>query len=169
MCASDLEFNNFIPADPFKTPAHIAPVWYFTPFYSMLRAITSEMMYALIACVVLAAGFGKVFEIGDVFRADPSFTSRHATEFTSIDAEISWIDSHEDVMAMHEQLLTKAIAAVVERHGADHGKGRGRHRLAGTHLSAGRARWRRAGPRRPHRGGGGHQPHGRPDARRCDL
>jgi ubiquinol-cytochrome c reductase cytochrome b subunit len=47
-----LEYNNFIPADPFKTPLHIAPVWYFTPFYSMLRAITSEMMYALIACVV---------------------------------------------------------------------------------------------------------------------
>src|SRR3954449_12976089 len=50
-----LEFNNFIPADPLKTPLHIAPVWYFTPFYSMLRAITSEMMYALIACVLLAA------------------------------------------------------------------------------------------------------------------
>ena len=47
-----LEYNNFIPADPFKTPLHIAPVWYFTPYYSMLRAITSEMMYALIACVV---------------------------------------------------------------------------------------------------------------------
>ena len=47
-----LEYNNFIPADPLKTPKHIAPVWYFTPFYSMLRAITSEMMYALIACVV---------------------------------------------------------------------------------------------------------------------
>ena len=53
-----LEYNNFIPADPLKTPAHIAPVWYFTPFYSMLRAITSEMMYALIACVLLAAAFG---------------------------------------------------------------------------------------------------------------
>ncbi len=52
-----LEYNNFIPADPFKTPNHIAPVWYFTPFYSMLRAITAEMMYALIACVVLAMGF----------------------------------------------------------------------------------------------------------------
>jgi len=51
-----LEYNNFIPADPLKTPAHIAPVWYFTPFYSMLRAITSEMMYALIACVLLGAG-----------------------------------------------------------------------------------------------------------------
>jgi ubiquinol-cytochrome c reductase cytochrome b subunit len=52
-----LEYNNFIPADPLKTPAHIAPVWYFTPYYSMLRAITNEMMYALMACVVLAAGF----------------------------------------------------------------------------------------------------------------
>ena len=36
-----LEYNNFIPADPLTTPLHIAPVWYFTPFYSMLRAITS--------------------------------------------------------------------------------------------------------------------------------
>ncbi|RZL55686.1 MAG: cytochrome bc complex cytochrome b subunit, partial [Variovorax sp.] len=53
-----LEYNNFIPADSLKTPNHIAPVWYFTPFYSMLRAITSEMMYALIACVVLAAVYG---------------------------------------------------------------------------------------------------------------
>jgi len=52
-----LEYNNFIPADPLKTPAHIAPVWYFTPFYSMLRAITTEMMYALVAIVVLSAGF----------------------------------------------------------------------------------------------------------------
>jgi ubiquinol-cytochrome c reductase cytochrome b subunit len=39
-----LEYNNFIPADPLKTPAHIAPVWYFTPFYSMLRATTSAFM-----------------------------------------------------------------------------------------------------------------------------
>jgi ubiquinol-cytochrome c reductase cytochrome b subunit len=55
-----LEYNNFIPADPLKTPLHIAPVWYFTPFYSMLRAITSEMMYALIACVLAGAYFGAV-------------------------------------------------------------------------------------------------------------
>ncbi len=34
-----LEHNNFVPADPLKTPAHIAPVWYFTPFYSILRAV----------------------------------------------------------------------------------------------------------------------------------
>ena len=36
-----LEYNNFIPADPLKTPPHIAPVWYFTPFYAILRAIPS--------------------------------------------------------------------------------------------------------------------------------
>jgi ubiquinol-cytochrome c reductase cytochrome b subunit len=34
-----LEYNNFVPADPLKTPLHIAPVWYFTPFYSVLRAV----------------------------------------------------------------------------------------------------------------------------------
>ncbi|MEO8008670.1 MAG: cytochrome b, partial [Betaproteobacteria bacterium] len=34
-----LEYNNFVPADSLKTPLHIAPVWYFTPFYSILRAV----------------------------------------------------------------------------------------------------------------------------------
>jgi ubiquinol-cytochrome c reductase cytochrome b subunit len=34
-----LEYNNFLPADPLKTPLHIAPVWYFTPYYSLLRAM----------------------------------------------------------------------------------------------------------------------------------
>jgi aspartyl-tRNA synthetase len=65
------------------------------------------------------AGFGKVFEVGPAFRADPSFTSRHATEFTSVDAEISWIDSHEDVMTMHENLLVAGLTAVREKHGDD--------------------------------------------------
>ena len=50
-----LEYNNFIPADPLKTPAHIAPVWYFTPFYSMLRATTDVMMNVLCVVVGLAA------------------------------------------------------------------------------------------------------------------
>jgi len=65
------------------------------------------------------AGFGKIFEIAPAFRADPSFTSRHATEFTSIDAEISWIESHEDVAAMQEELLQTAIQAVKDKHGAE--------------------------------------------------
>ncbi|MEV8267192.1 aspartate--tRNA(Asn) ligase [Microbacterium sp. NPDC076911] len=66
-----------------------------------------------------SAGFGKIFEIGDVFRADPSFTSRHATEYTSIDAEISWIDSHEDVATMQEELLAFAFKTVADKHGAE--------------------------------------------------
>jgi len=37
-----LEHANFIPADPMKTPEHIAPVWYFTPFYAILRAIPDK-------------------------------------------------------------------------------------------------------------------------------
>jgi aspartyl/asparaginyl-tRNA synthetase len=66
-----------------------------------------------------AAGFGKVFEISPVFRADPSFTSRHATEFMSVDAEMSWIDSYHDVMEMQEQLLAAGLAAVKEKHGEE--------------------------------------------------
>jgi ubiquinol-cytochrome c reductase cytochrome b subunit len=50
-----LEYNNFIPADPLKTPPHIAPVWYFTPFYSILRATTSQFISALIVGVIAYA------------------------------------------------------------------------------------------------------------------
>ena len=46
-----LEYNNFIPADPLKTPPHIAPVWYFTPYYSILRAVTDDYLWALRAAV----------------------------------------------------------------------------------------------------------------------
>jgi aspartyl-tRNA synthetase len=65
------------------------------------------------------AGFGKIFEVGPAFRADPSFTSRHATEFTSIDSELSWISSHEDVMRLHEELLVAGFQAVKDKHGAE--------------------------------------------------
>ncbi|GAA1627651.1 aspartate--tRNA(Asn) ligase [Leucobacter chromiireducens subsp. solipictus] len=66
-----------------------------------------------------AAGFGGIFEVGPAFRADHSFTSRHATEFTSIDTELSWIDSHEDVMELHEELIVAGLTAVQEKHGAE--------------------------------------------------
>ena len=46
-----LEYNNFIPADSLKTPLHIAPTWYFTPFYSVLRATTADFMYVMMAAV----------------------------------------------------------------------------------------------------------------------
>lgn len=66
-----------------------------------------------------AAGFGGIFEVGPAFRADPSFTSRHATEFTSVDTEMSWIDSHEDVMELHEELIVAGLTAVKEKHGEE--------------------------------------------------
>lgn len=67
--------------------------------------------------MAMAAGFEKVFEIGPAFRADPSFTSRHMTEFTSVDTEISWIESHEDVMAFQERLLNYTYQKVKDVHG----------------------------------------------------
>ncbi|HMN19882.1 MAG TPA: cytochrome bc complex cytochrome b subunit [Ottowia sp.] len=53
-----LEYNNFIPADPLVTPPHIAPVWYFTAFYSMLRATTDLMVNVLVVIIVLATVLG---------------------------------------------------------------------------------------------------------------
>lgn len=53
-----LEYNNFIPADPLKTPPHIAPVWYFTPFYSILRATTTEFLtYGLLPFLLVLLVF----------------------------------------------------------------------------------------------------------------
>jgi len=69
--------------------------------------------------MAMMSGLGGIFEIGPVFRADPSFTSRHATEFVSVDIEVSWIDSHEDIMAIQEQLMHAAISAVKEQHGEE--------------------------------------------------
>jgi aspartyl-tRNA synthetase len=60
----------------------------------------------------IASGFPGVFETGPVFRANPSFTSRHDTEFTSLDVEIAWVSSHEDVMSFEERLLRRAIEAI---------------------------------------------------------
>ncbi len=67
--------------------------------------------------MAMAAGFERVFEIGPVFRADPSFTSRHMTEFTGVDMEMSWIDSHDDVMRFLENWLAYSYKVVKEVHG----------------------------------------------------
>lgn len=69
--------------------------------------------------MAMAAGYDGVFEIGPVFRADPSFTSRHMTEFTGVDMEMAWVDSHEDVMAFQERLLAHAYMRVKEKHEAE--------------------------------------------------
>ncbi len=67
--------------------------------------------------MAMAAGFERVFEIAPVFRANPSFTSRHDTEFTSVDVEISWVRSHEDVMRFEEEWVHYVLTAVKEKYG----------------------------------------------------
>ncbi len=68
--------------------------------------------------MAIAGGIDRVFEVGPVFRAEPSFTSRHATEFTGVDVELGWIDSVEDVMSFEERMLAHVLSAVAAAHGA---------------------------------------------------
>ena len=67
--------------------------------------------------MAIAGGVDRVFEVGPVFRAEPSFTSRHATEFTGVDVELAWIDSVEDVMGFEERMLAHVLSAVAAAHG----------------------------------------------------
>ncbi len=67
----------------------------------------------------MAAGLEKVFEIGPVFRADPSFTSRHNTEFTGYDLEMSYIESHHEVMDVEEKLLVEIVTKIKEVYGEE--------------------------------------------------
>jgi nondiscriminating aspartyl-tRNA synthetase len=64
--------------------------------------------------MAMSAGFEKVFAFGPVFRAEPSFTTRHMTEFTGWDFEISYIDSHHDVMDTEEGMLVEGFKALKE-------------------------------------------------------
>jgi aspartyl-tRNA synthetase len=66
----------------------------------------------------IAAGVDRVFEVGPVFRAEPSYTARHATEFTGVDVELAWIDGVEDVMDFEERMLAHVLAEVAAVHGA---------------------------------------------------
>ncbi|MGI6239519.1 MAG: aspartate--tRNA(Asn) ligase, partial [Christensenellales bacterium] len=67
--------------------------------------------------MAIAGGLERVFEVGPVFRAENSHTGRHATEFTGLDIEMAFIDSHEDVMRLEEALLAHAIGRVKEAYG----------------------------------------------------
>lgn len=69
--------------------------------------------------MAMCAGLERVFEIGPVFRANPLLTSRHDTEFVSVDVELSWIDSHADVMALEERWLRSVVEVVAGEHGDD--------------------------------------------------
>lgn len=67
--------------------------------------------------MAMASGLDRIFEVGPVFRAEKSYTSKHTTEFTGFDLEFSYIDSYEDVMELEENLLTEMLTKVKEKYG----------------------------------------------------
>lgn len=69
--------------------------------------------------MAMAAGLERIFETGPVFRAEKSYTNKHATEFTGFDLEFSYVTSTEEVMQMEEELLAYAFARVAEQYGED--------------------------------------------------
>ncbi len=95
---------------PNKSGAHLFAVDHFGRRAYLAQ---SPQFYKQMA---MAAGFDRVFEIGPVFRAQPDATSRHDTEFTSVDIEMSWIRSHEDLLAFEEDLLCRVMVAVRSEH-----------------------------------------------------
>ncbi len=69
--------------------------------------------------MAMASGFEKIFEVGPVFRAEKSYTSKHTTEFTGFDLEFSYINDYRDVMQLEAELLTYALGKVSEKYGAE--------------------------------------------------
>ncbi len=69
--------------------------------------------------MAMAAGFDRIFEVGPVFRAEKSFTNKHATEFTGFDVEFSYITSFRDVMDLEAELLHYALKRVNDLYGED--------------------------------------------------
>lgn len=98
---------------PSESGAEVFEVKYFD---RMAYLAQSPQFYKQMA---MAAGFEKVFEVGPVFRAEPSFTSRHATEFTGYDFEISYIQSHYEVMEEEEKAIHFALQKIKDTYGSE--------------------------------------------------
>ena len=67
--------------------------------------------------MAMAAGFERIYETGPVFRAEKFASRKHATEFTGLDLEFSYIESYKDVMKMEEEMLAYALKCVKEKYG----------------------------------------------------
>ncbi|MBE5735544.1 MAG: aspartate--tRNA(Asn) ligase [Clostridiales bacterium] len=91
-----------------------ADVFELTYFDTKAYLAQSPQFYKQMA---MASGFERIFECGPVFRAEKSYTNRHATEFTGFDIEFSYIESYEDVMNMEEDMIIAGLSAVKEKYG----------------------------------------------------
>ncbi|MDA1168838.1 MAG: aspartate--tRNA(Asn) ligase [bacterium] len=100
-------------SSPSESGAEVFKVKYFDRFAYLAQ---SPQFYKQMA---MAAGFERVFEIGPVFRAEPSFTTRHATEFTGFDFEMSFITSHEDVIDIWSKAIAHGLQSVADTYGKE--------------------------------------------------
>lgn len=98
-------------SSPSESGAEVFEVKYFEGLAYLAQ---SPQFYKQMA---MSAGFERVFEVGPVFRAEPSFTTRHATEFTGFDFEMSYISSHQDVMNTWSEAIVHTLKRVADEHG----------------------------------------------------
>lgn len=69
--------------------------------------------------MAMASGFEKVFEVGPVFRANPSFTSRHDTEFTMYDVELSFVEAVEELLQEEEKMIVRMFKDIAEKYSSE--------------------------------------------------
>lgn len=105
--------NNFIQiyspsfmSTPSETGAEVFEVNYFDRKAYLAQ---SPQFYKQMA---IASGFERVFITGPVFRAEPSFTTRHLTEFTGWDFEVGFIESHHDIMDLEEGMIVSGFESL---------------------------------------------------------
>ena len=67
--------------------------------------------------MAIAGGLEKVFEVGPIFRAEKSFTTRHATECTCYDVEMAYIKDHEDIIKLEENMIAFILTKMKEEYG----------------------------------------------------
>ena len=108
-----LEYNNFLPADSLKTPPHIAPTWYFTPFYSVLRATTSDFMWVVM--VGLAAYVVFIW-----LRSRLSYKTKVAITIVAILAEIGMLPQVLDAKFWGVVLFGSAVVILALLPWLDH-------------------------------------------------
>lgn len=108
--------NNFIQLYPpafMSTPSESGADVFEVKYFDRLAYLAqSPQFYKQMA---MAAGFEKVFMTSPVFRAEESFTTRHLTEFTGWDFEISYIKDHHDVMDAEEGMIVSGFQKLKEK------------------------------------------------------
>lgn len=97
-----------IMASPSESGAEVFQLSYFGQTAYLAQ---SPQFYKQMA---IAGGMERVFEVGPVFRAEPSFTGRHATEFTSVDVELQGERTAAELAALEHAMLTQAFEHLVE-------------------------------------------------------